>query len=70
MSKLNYYYDRPTISSTPKAGLVEINEVNNLKQKNKILWSGIIILFAITTSLFFYVAKQDDDKAKRQFNFS
>ena len=70
MSKLNLYYGNPTISSTPEVGLVEINEVNNLKQKNTVLWSSIIILFAVTTSLFFYVAKQDDDKTKRQFNFS
>lgn len=65
MSKLNFYYNCPTISSTPEAGLAEINKVNNLKRENKLLWTGIIILFAISTALLNHETMNIDVKHKK-----
>lgn len=65
MSKLNFYYDRPTISSTPVTRLVEENQVNSLKRTNKLLWSGIIILIIVIPILLNHSTLNYDVKKKR-----
>ncbi len=67
MSKLNHYYGHPTISSIPDAGLVAVNKIKNLENKNKVLTSGIFVVISITISLFYYAAMNFDIKEKKKF---
>ncbi len=65
MSKLNFYYHRPTISPTPVDILLEENQVNNLKRKNKLLWSGIFILILVIPLLLEHSTLNYDIKKKK-----
>lgn len=65
MSKLNFYYNQPTVSPTPVTRLVEENQVNSLKRTNKLLWSGIIILIIVIPILLNHSTLNYDVKKKR-----
>ena len=63
MSKLNYFYDKPTITLEDTDILEESNQAEKIKYQNNIITYGIM-LFLVTAMVISYYSATDRDYDK------
>ena len=65
MSKLNYYYDKPTLTLENNAILEESRQSEKIKYQNNIITYGIVLLL-ITVMVVSYYNTLDRDYDKKR----